>query len=373
MRTLVCFPMKSLAKTYMPTECESLVAESAEEYFRLAKLYQPGAAVLFSEMFDEPVWEWLPRVQEVLPEGVPVIIVPLYKDESLIAKVKEETDPAGLYILPATLNQEEIREKIALILGVSQKSEELPTAKGDGIVYTLMSYGSSGITTFCINYPILLAKRNPDKRIVVLDMNAQKPDLTRFFKLQQHHLALFRPDLLEMRTAAARNWERGCKQISHIPNLYYASATCSWKSGEISNLLTALRQQFDYVYIDWGYCFPETEALQRLIYASDRNLFFVRADPFGIENAKAWIHAWAERGVEYQVMLSHLDKGQTYRIGEGISVYGVVPRISDTRLIQSHRSHSVLVEEIFPPKPYVTSLQAMVDAVHADKGAVVCR
>ncbi|TGU52169.1 hypothetical protein EN829_070655, partial [Mesorhizobium sp. M00.F.Ca.ET.186.01.1.1] len=62
MKILVCYPMKSLAKTYMPTSSELLVAESAEEFPRLARLYQPDATVVFSEMFTSPAWEWLPSV-----------------------------------------------------------------------------------------------------------------------------------------------------------------------------------------------------------------------------------------------------------------------------------------------------------------------
>jgi cellulose biosynthesis protein BcsQ len=146
-----------------------------------------------------------------------------------------------------------------------------------------------------------------------------------------------------------------------------------WKSYELSNLLAVLRQQFDYIYIDWGYCFPESEALQRLLFNADRNLLFVRADPFSIENATNWIRKWAERGVDYQVLLSHLDKGQAHRLGKDISVYGVVPRISEYRINQAQRSHSVLVEEFFPPKPYISSLQAIVEAEKKERGAVISR
>jgi len=371
MKIIVCYPMKSLARTYMPEDSEVLVAESAEEYSRYVQLYQPDAAVLFTEMFATPAWEWLPAAKAALPQEVPLIIVPLYRDEVLVEKVTEELGLPGVYTLSAQLSQEEIREQISLILGLIKGAQTVKRGESSGFVYALMSYGSSGITTFCINYPIILARRDPQKRIAVLDMNEAKPDLTRFFKLQKHQLALFRPDFLDGSTAQRRNWVQVCKQSAHVPNLYYAHAANKWKSSEITNLIAAFRQQFDYVYVDWGYCFPESEAMHRILYSADRNLLFVRADPFSMENAKEWIRGWRERGVSCEVLLSHLDKGQPFRIGEGISLYGVVPRIPEGRLMQSHRSNSVLVEEFFPPKPYVVSLRQIAEAEYTEKSAVL--
>lgn len=371
MKIIVCYPMKSLAKTYMPETSEVLVAETPVEFFRYVQLYQPDAAVLFSEMFSSPVWEWLPLAKEALPEGTPLIVVPLYRDEALIGRVTEEIGLTGVYALSAKLSQEEIRDQISHILGFVKGIQPNRAGEGKGVVYSLMSYGSSGITTFCINYPLVLARQNPEKRIAVLDMNEAKPDLTRFFKLQKHQLALFRPDFLDLSTAKKRNWRNVCKQSVHVPNLYYAHAANKWRSSEIANMMAAFREQFDFVYVDWGYCFPESEALQHMLYSADRNLLFVRADPFSIENAREWIRVWSQRGVTCEVLLSHMDKGQPFRIGEDISVYGVVPRISEGRLMQSHRSSSVLVEEFFPPKPYMLSLKQIAEAEYYEKSAVL--
>lgn len=373
MKILVCYVMKSLAKTYLPENIEALVAESAEEYFRLVHLYQPDSVILFSEMFTDPVWEWLPAVREKLPVQTQLIVIPLYRDEKKIQQVVEEMPLQGVYLLSAKLSQWEIREQISLLLGFSEADTETPSINGDGQVTAMMSYGASGITTFCINFPVLLAKQNPDKKILVLDMNDAKPDLTRFFKLQQHQLALFRPDFLDVKTAGKRNWARICKQSEHTGNLYYAHAANKWKSAELSNMIEVLRRQFDYVYVDWGYCFPESETLHRMMHLANRILLFVRADPFSIESAKEWIHTWKSRGITCEVLLSHLDKGHPYRIGEDVAVYGVVPRISESRLMQSQRSSSVLVEEMFPPKIYKNSLEEIIKSEHLANSVVLTR
>lgn len=373
MKILVCYPMKSLAKTYLPQSIEALVAESAEDYFRLAPLYSPDTAIVFSEMFSIPVWDWLPSVRAALPAQSTLIIVPLYRNEGLINQVVNEMSLQRVYLLSSQLSQSEIRDQISFILGIVHESKENADQGRRGQVYTLMSYGASGITTFCINFPILLARQNPEKRIVVLDMNDAKPDLTRFFKLQQHQLALFRPDFLDAMMASKRDWARVCKQSDHTSNLFYAHAANKWKSAEISNMMDAFRQQFDYIYVDWGYCFPETEAMLRMMHIADRNLLFVRADPFSIENAKEWIKEWKMRGITCGVLLSHLDKGHPYRIGEEVALYGVVPRISEIRLMQSLQSGSVLIEEWFPPKPYISSLAEIARAEYSNKSVVLSR
>lgn len=370
MKILVCYPMKSLAKTYMPPFVEVLVAESTEEFFRFVHLYRPDTAILFSEMFTTPAWEWLPAVKDALPVHASMIIVPLYRDEWLIRQVAQEMCSEGMYLLSAQLSQAEIRDQISRILDLADKPAERGT-EGEGNVLSLMSYGASGVTTFCINFPVLLARQQPDATILVLDMNHAKPDLSRFFKLQKYQLALFRPDFFDVTTAGKRNWKRVCRQSEHMPNLFYAHAANKWRSSEISNMIAVFRQQFDYVYVDWGYCFPETETMHRLMAVADRNLLFVRAEPFSIENAREWIRVQRDRGVECEVLLSHLDKGQPFRIGEEVSLYGVLPRISESRLMQSQRSSSVLIEELFPPKPYVSSLQEIAKAEYSAKSAVL--
>lgn len=371
MKILVCYPMKSLAKTYLPASAEALVAETTDEFYRFANLYHPDTAILFSEMFTDPVWEWLPVVKATLPADSRVIIIPLYRDEWLIRKVLQEKSYEGVYLLSAKLSQEEIRDQVSQILLVENSSAPLGTQTGNGCVFSLMSYGGSGVTTFCINFPVLLARQLPAASILVLDMNYTKPDLSRFFKLRKHQLALFRPDFVDVKTARNRNWKRVCKQSEHMPNLYYADAAVRWKSAEISTMMTVFREQFDYVYLDWGYCFSEPETINRVMTVADRNILFARADPFSLENAREWVRAQRKRGVESEILLSHLDKGQPYRIGEEISLYGVLPRISETRLMQSQKSSSVLIEEWLPPKIYLSSLQKIAKAEYSAKGTVL--
>lgn len=366
--------MRSLVPSFTPEGCETLIAENEEECLQKLSYFSLDAAILFSETFSMPLWEWIPQVRSKLPADIPMIIVPLHKDEELIKRIVEELRLEQIFILAGALTYKEISGQIGQILQLKQEParKELPKDRR-GTVFTLLSYGGAGITTFCINYPVLLAKRYPDKRIAVIDMNGEKPDLTRFFSLGECQLSLYRPDLLSYELAEKRNWLLAFKNSGIQRNLYYSAATCNWKNYEISTLLAILRGNFDFIYLDYGYCFPETDALERLLLESDRNIFFIRADPFSIDSAKSWIKKWETKAIAAELMASHFDRSQlsTRKIHEGVPLYGIVPRISDDRVIQSHESRSVLVEEIFPPKTYLSCLSAIAEAEQTRKGAAV--
>ncbi|WP_134685205.1 hypothetical protein [Brevibacillus migulae] len=374
MRIVVCYPMRSLVASFVPEGFETLVAENEEECARQLSIHRPDAAILFSETFSRPIWEWVPAIRSVMQAEIPMIIVPLHRDEALIKRIVEELSLQRIYILAGALTYKEISLQISQILQISKEREhgEILNPRG-GMVYTLLSYGGAGITTFCINYPVLLAKRHPDKRIAVIDMNQEKPDLSRFFGLREYQLSLYRPDLLSFELADKRNWLQAFKKSESQKNLFYSSATSNWRNYEISTLLAILKKNFDFIYLDYGYCFPENDAMERLLLESDRNIFFIRADPFSIEGAKNWMKRWEKKDVSVELMVSHFDRSQisTRRIREGVPLYGIVPRISDDRVIQSHESRSVLVEEIFPPKSYISCLNALAEAEQSREGAAI--
>lgn len=375
MKTIVCYPMKSLVNSFLPQECEILTTENESSFFQLSSIYRPDAAVLFSEMFSQPIWEWVPKTAAALPKNIPIVIVPLHKDEVMVRKIVEEAGLHNIYVLSARLTHEEIRSQIGQLLGVAtsaDQAEAVPKNVNGGKIYSLMSYGGAGITTFCINYPVLLARQMPGRKIAVVDMNVEKPDLTHFFKLHHYQISLYRPDLIEQKRALQRDWSAVFKQSAYAENLFYSSAVSKWKSNEMSSLLAVLRHRFDYVYLDWGYCFPETEGLQRLLHEADQQLFFVRADPFSLKSATKWIGKWEEQQIYHQLVVSHFDSGHmsVRHIRERLPVYGVVPRISDNRVIQSHQNNSVLIDEIFPPKQYISSLKAIAAADQIGGGVV---
>ncbi|MGE5702724.1 MAG: hypothetical protein ACM32O_09365 [Clostridia bacterium] len=375
MRVLVCYPIKTLVGSFIPDQCEVLTVESENQLTSTASIFKPEAVIMFTEAFSRQIWEWVPEVLQHMPQNTPKIFVSTNRDYPFVQKIVEETITCSAYVLPPGLTYAEIKEKVADILGLqpSLAAESIEKHKDVwGKVFTLLSYGSAGVTTFCVNYPILLAKKYPASKIAVIDMNLEKPDLSKYFQLKE--LSLYRPDLLDLDKAEKRDWLTAFTQSKAAKNLYYASGACKWKSYEISTLLKVLRARFDYIYLDWGFCFPESEGLPRLLKESEQNLFFVRADPFSLEHANQWIQKWQQEGVDLQLLVSHFDQEEmgSYRIKENMQVYGILPRVPDGRVSHSHQRRSVLVEEFLPPKNYKNSLLQLVDAEKRSKGAALC-
>ncbi|MET3291370.1 UNVERIFIED_CONTAM: hypothetical protein ABID98_003940 [Brevibacillus sp. OAP136] len=360
MRVLVCYPIKTLVSSFIPAYYDVLTVEKETELASIAAQYQPQVAVFFTDAFTRQVWEWVPEVFSIFLPEVPKVFVATHHDHAFVKKIVEDKAGQRAYVLPAGLTYAEIKEQLAIIL--EDRLLTVTHQQTNGKVIALLSYGSAGVTTFSINYPVLLARRLPSAKIAVIDMNVEKPDLTKFFQLKE--LALFRPDLIESNFAEKRNWMSLFTQSKIAKNLYYAGGACKWRAYEISSLLNVLRSRFDYIYVDWGFCFPETEGLHRLLGEADQNLFFVRADPFNFEHANQWLQKWEIKGVKQHILISQLDREESssYHIRENGQVYGVLPHVPDARVSHSHRQRSILVEEFLPPKKYKSSLLQLVEA-----------
>ncbi len=380
MKTIACYPMKSLVHTFLPDECVTLAVENFRDCLAHAAVLQPKAIVLFTETFAEPVWEWLPALASHVAGETIKVIVPLHRDEPIVSRIVWERQLAHTYLLPAGLSFEEIRRQLTHIFGFStdKPDSKPPSAQSGkrGSVYSLISYGSSGVTTFCINFPVLLGRRYPDLRIAVVDMNAEKADLSRYFQLDRFQLALFRPDLIHPDKAAMRDWQVAFRKSEHARNVYYSSAAVRWKSYEVPTLLEVLRANFDVVFLDCGYCFLETEALRQFLIGADYPLMFVRADPFSLEAAEKWVRQREREQARIQLVISHCDKHErgVFRVretGAPLPVWARIPLIEGNRMIQSLQNKSVLIEEVFPPKEYLNSLKAIAERVMEREEAAV--
>lgn len=378
MKTIVCFSMKSLVGTFMPPACEVVSTNQPRECFVLASLHQPYAVVLFSEMFSDPAWEWIPSLRTSIPTDTVKVIVPLHQDEQLIKRILAVEQPSNTYVLSPGLTYQEIRRQLEGVLGLySGERRRKLSATGlirQGSVYTLCSHGGAGVTTFAINYPVVLARKNPNALIAVIDMDAHKSDLTHFFQLSGHQLSLYRPDLISLDAADHRNWDVAFKPSEFARNLFYANAVSRWRSHEITVLLAALRKRFDYIFVDYGCCAPESETLHQLLQEADGNLFFARSDPFSLHGAANWARRW-HNADNLRLLVSHHTREEMsvnqVKESSQLPPYWLIPRLPSGRLVQSLLTRSVLVEELFPPKEYVKSLHGLAEQMVSREGVKV--
>lgn len=363
MRVIVCYPIKSLVHIFMPKDCEVVTVETVEEIAVQTAVFKPEAVVFFSEAMNQPPWEWMESVSTILSPEVIKVIIPLHRDEEIINRIIEAKGLVNMFTFPARLSNEEIKERLQYLFGVNHPILFTAEPRPKGKIHTLLSYGAAGVTTFCINYSAMLAAQLPSSTIAFIDFNLEKPDLTEFFQLSNSQLAFLRPYLLDTNKADKQDWKTVFKRSDQFPNLYFSMGAIRWKAYEVSALLQALRKQFDYIFIDWGYCFREQEVLQQLLTLSDTAYMFVRPDPFNLESSRKWLMRWKDTKIPFQLMISHYQKDDVSipRIQSVMRtpIFGVVPRISESRVSYSLQSKSVLVKEAFPPKQYVASLKAL--------------
>ncbi|MGD8192482.1 hypothetical protein ACQCN2_21135 [Brevibacillus ginsengisoli] len=363
MRVMVCYPIKSLVHIFMPKECEVVTVETVEEMAAQSSAYKPEAVVFFSEAMNQPPWEWMDYVSTFLPQEVMKVIIPLHRDEEIINRIIETKGLMNMFVFPARLSNEEIKERLQYLFGIKHSILFTAEPKPSGKIHTLLSYGATGVTTFCINYSAMLASQLPSSTIAFIDFNLEKPDLTEFFQLSNSQLAFLRPYLLNTNKAEQQDWKSVFKRSDQFPNLYFSTGAIRWKVYEISSLLQSLRKQFDYIFIDWGFCFREQEVLQQLLILSDTAYMFVRPDPFNLESSRKWLMRWKDAKIPFQIIVSHYQKDDVSipRIQSIMRtpIAGIVPRISGSRVSYSLQSKSVLVKEAFPPRQYVASLKAI--------------
>lgn len=363
MRVMVCYPIKSLVYSFMPKNCEVVTVENVEEMANQAGTFQPEAVVFYSEAINQPPWEWIEYIFSFLSPEVLKVIIPLHRDEEVINRIIEAKGLKNTVALPARLSHEEIKERLQYLFGVNHSIPFTVEPRPSGKVYSLFSYGAAGVTTFCINYSAILASKLPTSTIAIIDFNLEKPDLTEFFQLSNSQLAFLRPYLLDTSKSDQQNWKSVFKRSDQFPNLYFSMGAIRWKVYEISTLLQSLQKQFDYVFVDWGFCFREPEVLQQLLLMSDRAYMFVRPDPFNLESSRKWLAKWKNTKIPFELIVSHYQKDDVSipRIQSILRapISGIVSRIPDSRVSYSLQSKSVLVKEAFPPKQYVASLTSI--------------
>ncbi|TPG84286.1 hypothetical protein EEL32_16100 [Brevibacillus laterosporus] len=363
MRGLVCYPMKSIARIFVPEEYEYICAENIDEFSGYFLEYQPDFCLVFSEAFSNPVWEWLPIVLSRLPIDVPNFIIPLNRDQKMIEEIIQIKGLSHLYMLPSGLSHLSIKDELRLLL---KSSEDVAARENHtvekGKIYTMMSSGGAGVTTFCLNYPQWLAKKNPEVSIGVLDMNNAKPDISDFFSLKSKNLARFRPDLSGASPILGRDWLVAFQKVSSLNNLYYSNATSKWKNHEVITLLNTLQITFDVLFIDFGNPLLQLELSKQISKQSDYVYIFSRPDMFSLQYVKKILDEIDITNLSVGLVASPYSEAEMSKAHMKnlvhIPVEATITRIEASRIHQSSMSRSVMINELFPPKAYIQSLNS---------------
>ncbi|MGG0756436.1 hypothetical protein [Brevibacillus laterosporus] len=378
MRGLVSYPMNSIARIFVPEEYEYICAKSIDEFIEYVQIYKPDFCLLFSEAFSDPVWEWLPKISSRLPIDIPSFIIPLNKDQKIIEEIIHVKNLCHLYMLPTGLSHLEIKDEMRLLLNSPKRitpRENFVVKKGG--IYTMISPGGAGVTTFCLNYPHWLARKHPELSIGVLDMHSTKPDMSEFFSLKSKTLSKFRPDLSRSISILNRDWLAAFQKVSSLHNLYYSNATSRWKNHEVITLLNILQTTFDVLFIDLGNPLLQLEQSKQICKQSDYVYIFSRPDKFSLQYVKKILDEIDLIDLPIGLVASPYSEAEMSKANmknlAHIPVKATVARIEACRIHQSSMGKSVMINEIFPPKAYVQSLKSFPMPVDCTKDRGVAK
>ncbi|WP_232699076.1 hypothetical protein [Brevibacillus daliensis] len=384
MRGVVCYPIKSLVRYFVPEQYEYVCVKNDVDLIETIHEYQPDFCMFFSESFTSPVWEWLPSLVQKLPTDIPIILVPFHRDQSLIEEIVRVKKITNIYVLSPGLTHQQIKTELLRIHDTKKSigtDQEIMNSR-ENRIYSLMSPGGAGLTNFCINYPLFLARQNRHLLIGVVDMNLYKPDLSLFFHLNGYEIARYRPDLngLDSSNKEGRDlkqWLQIFARSEYEPNVYYSSAAAQFSSQEISSLFFILSKIFDVVLIDWGNPMIQMEAAKQGVLLSNKTIFFSRPELFSLKNVDRIVKTLDLPDEKVGLMVSPYHEAEMSKVSmkdlAGIKVEGTLPRIESSRIHQAFQNGSILINEMFPPKAYLQSFKKCSIGTNLNLSGVIAR
>lgn len=253
--------MVMLPKSFLP-----ILATNADSFFERLEEYQPDLCLILPSLMDEQPWEWLKRVNSAY-----IVIRATTKHEYALFQLLQQTYPQ-LVVLDPLLTEEEIQQLLTYLLeGRETKVRE------DEIgckIRVFLGSGGTGITSFFLLAAPWYASQNPDKRILLVDMNEDKRDLSVALKAQAAQLS-------HMRSFLARgNDEFAPFTVQHpvAKNVSVISAVEAWGNQEVATFFRMVRKQYDEVWIDIGR--PRHAA--RMVEEADEIVYVVRPDALSL-------------------------------------------------------------------------------------------
>lgn len=237
---------------------------------------------------------------------------------------------------------------------VFDRSTEGNTAGKAGRMLTLSgSKGGVGVSTIATHLAMEAAKADPNRAIVLVDFDLQKPDLSIVLNVPQYRTVT---DILGV--VEELNRQQVHDVLYKSPHGY--SVLFGPKNGEESELVTEhatrqifglLRSHFDLVIVDTG-CHL-TEANSAAIEMADDSYIVATSDVLSLRGSQRLAQLWKRLGIRptdsSKVILNKVDKKQDLQPESAKKVVGlpVIPEyipesISSIELAMNHRDPSLV-------------------------------
>ncbi|MDA5108420.1 hypothetical protein O3V59_08605 [Brevibacillus thermoruber] len=260
------------AQAMIPHGYTPILATTKEVFLDKVQQYKPDVCVILPSLFQGNPWDWLTEIH-----GKHVVIRPAEVQEYHLFLYLQRTFP-DLIVVDPLLTELEIQQFLGHLLAEEPIADvQRPVPKTRAFVGT----GGTGITTFLLLAAPWYAAQFPDKRILLVDMNEYKRDLSVALSAQPAQLSLMQAHL-------AKGNDRFTPFTVQHPtanNISVISAVKPWGSQEIATLMGVVRRHFDEVWFDVS----RPSHVPRLLEEVDDIVYVVKPDAFCLEGMKSLI------------------------------------------------------------------------------------
>lgn len=299
--------------TMLPKGFASIIATSPDVLLEKVTQYTPDLCIILAPLIEGQPWEWLEKLQSLHLQAI--FIRTTTDEEYHFYQGLQKWFPI-LSVIPPILAEEEVSHFLShLALNQEVPSEKIREPKTRAFVGT----GGTGITTFFLMAAPWYALRQPEKKILLVDMNEDKRDLSVALSAQAARLSLWQAYLA-----------RGNEQFSPFgvqhpvaPNISIISAVQAWESQELTTFLSVVRRDYDEIWFDVSRPYH----VPRLMDEVDEIVYVVRPDGLCLTGMKRITKAeWANRA---KLLVTQLDDrfANASEISSflGVKVMGTIP------------------------------------------------
>lgn len=250
--------------TMLPKGFASIIATTPEALLEKVTQYTPDIVFILPSLIQGEPWEWMDRLQQLDLEAI--FIRATTEEEYHFYLCLQKWFPI-LSIIPPILSEEEI----SYFLSHLALNQEIPTESSrEPKTRAFVGTGGTGITTFLLMAAPWFGLKHPEKKILLVDMNEDKRDLSVALSAQAARLSLWQAYLA-----------RGNEQFSPFgvqhptaPNVSVISAVQSWESQELTTFLSVVRRDYDEIWFDVS----RPNHVPRLMDEVDEIIYVVRPD-----------------------------------------------------------------------------------------------
>ncbi|MGC5326972.1 hypothetical protein [Brevibacillus sp. SYSU BS000544] len=277
-----------LPKTFLP-----ILATTSDTFFEKVDEYKPDLCLILPSLIEKQPWEWLPLVKSEY-----IVIRAASTQEHVLFQLLQQSYPQ-LVVLEPLLTEEEIQKFLTFLLEGSDtkaRDEEV-----DCKIRVFLGSGGTGITSLFLLAAPWYAEQNPDKKILLVDMNEDKRDLSVTLRAQAAQLSHMRSYLVR------GNDEFMPFTVQHpsAKNVSVISAVEAWGNQEVATFFRMVRKQYDEVWIDIGRPFHAA----RIQEEADQIIYVVRPDSLSLGGMLRIIQpAFADKS---RLLLTHFDDRYT--------------------------------------------------------------